>query len=114
VDQVETGAPAPKVAPGPQAEGQRLRETADAHGPELEHVDQVADAAGGAEGVLRAVEVEALEPGQGGADVELGIGLAGDDLDVVSEPREGAAQVPDVDALPPGVRIAPVGQERDA
>ena len=40
----------------------------------------------------------------------LGVGLAGEDLDVVAEFDEPAAQVPDVDSLATAVGLAPIGQ----
>ena len=46
--------------------------------------------------------------------VELRVGLAGEHLDVVPERGELPAQVADVDALAAGVRLAAVGQQRDA
>ena len=44
----------------------------------------------------------------------LGIGLAGEHLDVVAEFDEAAGQVADVDPLPAAMGLAPVGQQSDA
>jgi hypothetical protein len=44
----------------------------------------------------------------------VGVRLSGEDLDLVAESGELAAQVPDVDALAATVRLAPVGEESDA
>ena len=62
-----------------------------------------------------AVEVQARQPGQPHARhvVELGVGRAGQHLDVVAERGELTAQVPDVDALAAAVRLAAVRQQRD-
>ena len=51
--------------------------------------------------------------GQPRARVQLGIGLAGEHLDVVPERVQFPAQVADVDALAAGVRLAAVGEQRD-
>ena len=48
------------------------------------------------------------------ARVELGVGLAGEDLDLVAEGDQLPAEVPDVDALAAAVGLAAVGQQCDA
>ena len=76
---------------------------------------QVAELAqpGDAERVGLAVEVQARHLGEPHALVELGVGLAGEHLDVVAERDELAAEVADVDALAAAVRLAAVGQQGD-
>ena len=59
------------------------------------------------------VEVQAGDPGQRRAGVQLGIGLAGEHLDVVPEGVQLPAQVADVDALSAGVGLAAIGEQRD-
>ncbi|GLP73101.1 hypothetical protein TUM20983_02110 [Mycobacterium antarcticum] len=62
-----------------------------------------------AERIGLAVEVEARHLGQAHPRVEtLGIGLAGEDLDVVAKLYETATQMADVDALPTTMRLASV------
>ena len=61
-----------------------------------------------------AVEVEAGHAGQQHAIVELGVGLAGEHLDGVTEPHQLTAEVPDVDALAAAMRLAAVGQQCDS
>ena len=99
-----------------RAEGLRLGEPGRAHGEELLDVDQVAELAQvrHPERVGLAVEVEARHLGQPDALVELGVGLAGEDLDLVAEADQLATEVADVDALATAVRLAPVGQQGDA
>ena len=98
-----------------RAEGLRLGEPGRAHGQELLDVDQVAELARPRhpERVGLAVEVQAGHLGQPDALVELGVRLAGEDLDLVPEGDQLAAQVPDVDALAAAVRLAAVGQQGD-
>ncbi len=59
-----------------------------------------------------AVQVQARQPVEQRARLELGVGLAGEHLDVMSERGQLAGQMPQVDALAAAVRLAPVGQQR--
>ena len=72
------------------------------------------DGPGRAERVGLAVEVQARQPGERHAVVQLGVGLAAEHLDAVPELGQLAGQRPDVDALAAAVRLAPVGQQCDA
>jgi hypothetical protein len=116
VDDVEVVRASLQQLRHPTAEGAGLRERPGAHREELEDVDEVAELAQlrHAERVGLAVEIEARHRGEPDAFVELGIGLAGEDLDVVAEPGELAAEVAEVDALPPAVRLAAVGQQSNS
>ena len=116
VDDVEVLAPRAEHPPGPQAEREGLGETGCAHEGELEGVDTVAELThmGDPEGVVGPVQVEAGDLHQGNAVGEKGVGLAAEDHDAVAELGELAAQVVDVDTLAAGVRVAPIGEERDA
>ena len=116
VDDVELGGPGEQVPGGAQAEGQRLGEPGGAHGRPLGDVDPVAElrGPGRAERVGLAVEVQARQPGERHAVVELGVGLAAEHLDPVPELGQLPGQRPDVDALAAAVRLAPVGQQCDA
>ena len=80
----------------PDAEGARLREGAGAHRGEFEHVDPVPVLAepGRAERVVVAVQIEARHRAQQRARLQLGVGLAGEDLDVVAERGQLTGQVP--------------------
>lgn len=118
VDDVEVAAPGPQHPAGAQREGERLGEAAGPHRAHFQGVDPVPvlAAAGGAEGVGLAVEVEARQLGQGErgvALVEHGVGLGADDLDAVSEAGQLAREVPYVDALPAAERVPFIGEERD-
>ena len=59
------------------------------------------------------VEVEARQPGRVARRDEVGVGLAGEDGDLVAERGELAGEVPDVDPLPAAVRVAPVEEKGD-
>ena len=61
-----------------------------------------------------AVEVEARDRGEAHPLVELGPGLAGEDLDAVAERDQLAGEVPGVDALAAAAWVAPVDEEGDA
>jgi hypothetical protein len=115
VHDVEVGAPAPQGPQRAQAEGQRLGEGTRPHRRDLQDVDPVAELAQpwGAERVFVGIQVQAGEGAQLRAWFEVGIGLAGEDLDVVPERVEFAGQVPQVDPLATAVRLAPVGEQRD-
>ncbi len=118
VHDVELAAPGGQVAAGAQREGQGFREAAGPHGGDFEGVDPVAvlAAARRAEGVGLAVQVEAGQLGEGDAlaGVEDRIGLGPDDLDAVAEAGEFAGEVAYVHALAAAVRVALVGEQRDA
>ena len=119
VDQVEFVAPGGEHPAGPEAEGPRLGEAGRAHHPELEGGDrrrvEVGELAwlGDPEGVRLAVEIETRDRREPDALVDLGPGLAGEDLDRVAERDQLAGQVAGVDALAPAARIAPVDEEGD-
>ena len=102
---------------GAQAERLGLGEAGRPGRQQLAQVDAGLDLAGprDAERVRLAVEIEAGHLGQAHPRVEpLGVGLAGEHLDVVAEFDEPAGQVADVDPLPSAMGLAPVGQQRDA
>ena len=87
------------------------------HGGQFEQVDAIADLAGPrhAERVGLAVEVQAGNLGQPHPGIEhLGVGLAGEHLDVVAQFDQTAAEVPHVDALSAAVGLAPIGQQRNS
>ena len=67
-----------------------------------------------AERVLVPVEVQAGDLVQHRALVEFGVGLAREHLDVVPERVKFPGQVAYVDALAAAVRLAAIGQQRDA
>ena len=98
------------------AERLRLGEPGRAHGEELLDVHQVTELSEPRDpkGVRLAVEVEARDPGEDHAVVEVGVRRAREHLDVVAEPDQLPAQVADVDALAAAVRLAAVGQQCDA
>ena len=87
-----------------------------AHGQELTYVGEVAEFAGlgDPERVWLAVQVKARHLGQGNPFIELGIGLTREDLDAVTQFHQLAAEMSDVDPLAAAVRLAPIGQQRDA
>jgi hypothetical protein len=109
------------MAPRAQGEGERFGEAAGPHRGDLQRVDPVAVllALRRAEGVRRAVEVEAGQLGQAQpagvvrALVEDRIGLGTDDLDTVSEAGQFTREVADVDALAAAERVPFIGEERD-
>src|SRR5207249_937251 len=113
---VEVVGPAGEVAPGPQAERERLGERGRAQHEELEGVDVAADVEerGLPQRVVGPVEVEARQPDEPDGLVDLRIGRPRDDLDVVAEGGQLAAEVAGVDALAPAVGAAAVDQEGDA
>ncbi len=110
VDDVELIAPAGEQPGGAQRERHRFRETAGPHRGDLEDVDRVPPLPQrrGPERVGLAIEVQARQLGERGTGVELGIGLAADHLDVVSQDGQLTRQVPDVDTLAAAVRLGPV------
>ena len=116
VDDIEVGGATPEQARRPQAEGERLGKTCRIHRRQLEHVDGVAKlaAGGGTERVRLAIQIEAWDLGQQHSRIELGIGLTGEDLDSVPEPDELPAEVADIDTLATAVRLAAIGQQRNA
>ena len=102
---------------GAQGERPRFGEAGGPRRQQLQHVDTVADLAwpGNTERVGFAVQIKAGHLGEPHPRIEqLGVGLAGEDLDVVAEFDKPAAEVADVDPLPAAVRLAAVGQHRDA
>jgi hypothetical protein len=66
---------------------------------------------GNSKWVRFAVEVQTGQARQLGAGIELWVGRAADDLDVVAERTELPRKVSDVDPLAATVRFAPVGQQ---
>ena len=116
MDDVEIVVPFAQEPAGPEAERQRLGETGRAHDPELQQVDPVAELTrmGDPEGVVRAVEVEARNLDQRDVGGQLGVRLAGQDLDVMAEGGQFPAEVMDIDALPAAVRVAAVGEHGDS
>ena len=116
VDDVELVAALREQSGGAQAERARLGEARGPHGGELQHVDAVADLAGArhAERIGLAVEVKAGHLGQPDPGIEnLGVGLAGEDLDVMTQFDQPAAEVPNIDALSAAVCLAAIGQQRN-
>ena len=99
----------------PDAERQRLGKCAAPHHGRLEYIGPVPvlTPARRAERVTVPVQVQAGDPGQLRPGVELGIGLAGENLDPVPQCVELTAQVADIDTLAAGVRLAAVGKQRD-
>src|SRR5699024_11800718 len=93
----------------------RLGEPGRPHGQYFEDVDPVADrrGPGSAERVRVVVQVQARDPGERRPRVELRVGLPGEHLDGVAESRQLPTQMPDVDALPTTVWLAPVREQRD-
>ena len=83
---------------------------------DLEHVDPVAVLAQvrRAERVVVPVQVQARQLDQLRARLELGVGLARVDLDVVAERGKFAGHMPQVDALAAAMRLAAVGEQADA
>ena len=72
------------------------------------------DGRGRAERVGLAVEIQARQPGERHAAVQLRVRLAAHHLDAVTELGQLAGERPDVDALAAAVRLAAVGQQCDA
>ena len=108
VDDVEVVDAGPQQPGHAGAERLRLREAGGAHRQELLDVHQVAELARlrDPERVRLAVEVQARHLGQLHARVEHGVGLAGEDLDLVPEVGQLPAQVADVDALTAAMGLA--------
>ena len=71
------------------------------------------DGRGRRNGFSLGVQVEAGHLGQRDPRVEVGVGRAGEHLDVVAEVGQGGREVPDVHALTAAVRFAAVGRQRD-
>ncbi len=116
MDDVEVVAPVGEQSGGAQAERARLGESGRPHGGQLEKIDSVADFAGArnTEGIGFPVHVQARYFAKHYPRIEhVGIGLAGEHLDVVAEFDEAAAQVTDIDALSATVCFAAVGQQSD-
>ena len=101
----------------PKTEGSRFAETTGPHGGQFQCVDAVADLADvrNPERIRFAVQIEARYLGEPDSGIEdLGVGLSGEDLDLVAEFDETPTQVADVNALATAVRLTAVGQQRDA
>ncbi len=99
---------------GAQAERARLGKARGPHGGEFQQVDAVADLAGARhpERIGLAVEVEAGHLGQPDPRIEqLGIGLAGEHLDVMTQFDQPAAEVANIDALSAAMGLAAIGQQ---
>ena len=113
MDQVEVREPGQQRPAEPEAERERLGERPGLHPEEFEDVDPVAvfRQLRRAERVRLPVQVQAGQRAQHRARLQLGIGLAGEDLHVVPERGQFAGQVPQVDALATDVRLAAVGHE---
>ena len=116
VQDVELAGAAAQLAGQPAAERAWLGKAARAHGAEFQHVGQIAEFAQprGAERVVVAVEVQAGQPGQPDALIQHRVGLPGEDLDLMAQGAQLAREVPDVDALSAGMRLAAVRRQRDA
>ena len=117
VNDIEVVAPLGQQPRGAQTEGLGLREAGRPGGEQLQQVDAGLDLVGhrDAERVRLAVKIEAGHLRQPDAGVEhFGVGLTGEDFDVVPELYQPAAQVPDVDSLATAVGLAPIGQQGDA
>ncbi len=116
VDEVELELATVEVAPGPQAEGERLAERAGRELGDLDEVLPVLDLPIGGEaagvGVVEDVEARQLDEGHPG--VEDRVRLAAEHLDVVAEVDQRLRQVAGVDALATDVGLAPVGEVGDA
>src|SRR4051794_4293736 len=103
---VEVGAALGKHTRCSQAEGPRLGKARRPRRQQLEQIDTGLDFTWprDAEGVRLAVQIEAGHFGQPHPRVEyFGVGLPGEDLDVMAQLDKAAAQVTDVDALPTAV-----------
>jgi hypothetical protein len=116
VDDVEFAGTRAQRPQRPDAERQRLGERPAPHHRDLERVRPVPDLrrAGRPERVVVPVEVQARQPPQQRAVVELRVGLTGEHLDVVPERGEFPAQVAHIDALAARVRLAAVREQRNA
>src|ERR1035437_2785555 len=100
----------------PSAERPGLGESGGTHRAELEQVGEVAKLrrARCPEWLGLGIQVQARHTGQRHPLVELGGGGAGEDFDPVTEGDELPREVPDVDALPTAVRLAPVAGQSNA
>jgi hypothetical protein len=116
VDQVEVAGAGAQRTQGPEAERERLGERAGLHHAELQDVDPVPVLRQfrGAERVVVGVQIQAGHLAEHRARFQLRVGLAGEHLDVVPERGQFTGQVTQVDALAAAVRLAAVGQQRDA
>jgi hypothetical protein len=117
VHDVEVAGPLPQRAQRPQAEGERLGKCRRPHrsrprGRRSSRGTRAGAACG--TGQVVPVQVEARQGAQQRTWLKLRVGLAGEDLDVVTERGELAGHVAQVDALAAAVRLAPVGQHGDA
>ena len=102
--------------PRPAGEGQRLGEGAGRERGDLDEVRPVLELpeARHAHREVVVVDVEAGQLDERDPLVEHRVGLAAQHLDVVAEVDQRLGQVARVHALATHVRLAPVGQERDA
>ena len=99
VDDVEPVPVLPQPGVGAQAERPRLGERAGRHDRQLEPVDLRTRPPVRAEGVLRAVQVHALDPVEDDVGIDLGVRGTGQHLDVVAEVGQLTREMADVDAL---------------
>ncbi len=114
---VEVVAPVGEDPGSAQAEGLRFRKTCRPGRQQFQQIDPRLDLAWprDAERVRLPVQIEAGHLGQPHPRIEhLGVGLAGEHLDVMAEFDKPAGQMADVDALPAAMGLAPVGQQGDA
>ena len=116
VDDVEVVLAAFQLAERPDAKGEGLGEAAGPHGRGLDRVGPVAVLvqARGVKRVVVPVQVQAGDLPQHRSGVQVGVGLTGEHLDVVSLCGQFPAEVPYVDALAAAVRFASVGQQGHA
>ncbi len=120
VDEVEVVEPSREQSARAEGEGPRLGKTRRAHHRELQgrdgrrvEVGEFADM-GDAERIGLAVEIEARHGRETDSVVDLGPGLACEDLDRVAERDQLTGQVAGVDALPATARVPAVDEEGDA
>ena len=116
VDDVERARSTAEVIPGPKAERERLGKSPERERRHLDEVGPVLELpeAGHPRREVVVPDVEAGQLDQRHTVVELGIGLARDDLDVMAEVDERLGQMADVHPLTADVGLAAVRQEGDA
>jgi hypothetical protein len=114
VHEVEVVRPLGQQPGDPHGERPRLGEARRPHRQQFQQVNRVADLAGTRhpERVGLAVEIQAGHLGQPHPRIEqFRIGLAGEDLDVVAEVDQSAAEMAHVDALSAAMVLTAIGQQ---
>ncbi len=115
VDDVVSVSAPPQMAVGAESEGQGFRESSATHAQEFKLIERRGEIpdAGHLKKMFRVVEIQAGNFVESNPAIEFRIGGARKNIDFVPELPERAAQILDVNPLPPAGGIPAVGEQTD-